>query len=365
MARKVKLEIVEGEASIDDILAEIQESLNDEFGKDSAQRLNDESALSNVSTWCSTGSIIVDAVIAGGRTLPCSIIPFGRQVEIAGLPGSGKTTLCAQIAAQTQKLGGIVVMVDTEERVDSDYWTALGVDCSKIINLHGKTLEDVFTKQAHCIQLMQEKAPGIPLLMIWDSVGATSSDSVAMPNKDQSFMEAAEKNMGRDAKVIGAGMKVINKLVAESKCCYLYTNHVYNKVGVVYGAKTTTPGGEKLKFFATLRLELTRGQTIREEDEFGNEYDAGCHVWVKSNKNSMAPRLMKKEAIIIGGKGFSNEHSVFEAAKTLKLIETKGAWSSWVASNGEVKFQGLQGFFDHVVTHPDYQVLVDAVVASL
>ncbi len=370
MARKAA--VVSEDDTIDGVLQGLHDSLVDEFGIDGAMRLDDESSLCNIETSCSTGSIVIDAVIAGGRAQPCPIIPFGRQTEISGPPGVGKSSLCAQIAAQTQKIGGIVVVTDTEERVDVDYWTALGVDCSKIINLRAQTLEDVFTKQARCIALITEQAPDVPMLMLWDSLGATFSESLETPKKGETFMQSAEKNMGRDAKVIGNGLKVINKMVAKSKVAYVYTNHIYHKMGIAYGSDTETPGGEKAKFFATLRLRLSKGQAIKEEDEMGNTVEIGRKVYVKAEKNSMSPKLMKKEAILIGGLGFSNVHSVFEAAKTAKLIETKGAWSTWEPSDpatGEVaeavKFSGFQGFLDKVTTHPSYQMLVDAVVAAL
>ena len=359
-------------SEIDKVLETIQKGLIEEFGEDGAMRLSDASSLCNIDVWFPTGSIVVDAVIRGGRPVGSPIMPGGRQIEISGPPAVGKTTLVAMLAAQVQKAGGMIIATDTEERIDAVYWTSLGVDVSKVINLRAQTLEDVFVKQFKCIELMMSSAPDTPFMMLWDSVGATFSDAVDIPNKDQSFMEAAERNMGRDAKTISAGMRVINKMIAKSKCMYVYTNHVYHRIGVIYGDKTATPGGEKLKFFATLRLELSKGQAIREEDASGNEQEVGRKIWVKALKNSMSPVLMKKEAVLLGGVGFDNNSTVFDVGKERGLIESKGAWCTWEPTDpitGEVidtvKFSGAKGFKEKVVTHPHYQLLVDEVVKIL
>jgi recombination protein RecA len=347
--------------SIDDDLSLLKEQMEKTFGEGSAMSLDAPEALSNIEHWVSTRSMIVDKVLAGGRTLPCPLMPFGRQVEIAGLPGAGKTTLCAQIAAEVQSKGGLVIVTDTEERVDHTYWTSLGVDCSKVLNLHGASIEDVFRKQMKAIEIMSGNAPDRLMLMIWDSVGGTATETIK-ESEDPMGGEA----MLKDVRVIGHGMKVINQMLPKSKVCYLYTNHLYRKVGQTYGDPWETPGGQKLKYFATVRLRLTNIGQIKEKDAHGNDQQVGHKVAVNAEKNSMAPMRRELTGALIGGSGFSNDYTVMETAVSMKLISKSGAWSTWTTPSGEeVKYQGWNGFLEKVVTHVEYPVLEDQVFQAL
>ena len=325
--------------------------------------LSDLDNSSRIKTWVSTGSIVVDSVLAGGRQLPCTLIPFGRQVEISGKPGAGKTTLCAQIAARTQAAGGKVIVVDTEERIDHPYWEKLGVDTSSVISLHADSLEEVFNKQEKAIKIMSSKYPDIPLLMLWDSVGGTSSQEVLEGDGD--LMERAKKMYGREAKLIGTGVKALNGLITKSNVCYIYTNHLYTDMNVTYGAKEKEYGGLKLQHYATVRLRLTKTANISAEDKFGNTMIVGQKVKVKANKNSMAPIQMEKEAVIIGGEGFSNDYTVFDLGRKAGLVSGSGAWSSVTLGGEEIKFQGWAGFKEKVATHTNYNELVQSMLESL
>lgn len=346
----------------------LQEELEKNWGANAAVSLDSASSLSKIDHWVSTRSIVIDNVLAGGRPRPCSLMPFGRQIEVSGPPGAGKTSLCAQTAAEVQRQGGLVIVTDTEERIDHTYWRALGVDTARVLNLRADTIEEVFEKQYDAIRLMQAKAPDRLMLMIWDSVGGTSSGLVLDddPKKKETFMERAQKQMGREAKLIGDGIKGLSGAVAKSRVCYLYTNHEYNKIGVTYGSNRETYGGNKLKFLATARIQLTPIGEIKDEDVMGNKRVLGSRIRVKALKNSMAPMRMEKEAVIIGGEGFSNRYTVWEVAAKLKLIEKSGSWSTWKTSNGEeIKFQGWSGFCEKVVTHAEYPDLEAAVIEKL
>lgn len=341
----------------------LQAGLSKLYGEDEARPLSSADVLSKVSFSVSTGSIVVDKVLSGGRPMPCSLWPFGRMVEVSGLNGSGKTTLCAQVAAQTQKMGGIVVAVDTEERIDEGYWQTLGVDTSRVINLHATSIEDVFNKQEQAIKMLHEHDPGQPMFMLWDSVGGTSSDMIL--EGAGTLMERAQKMYGREAKIIGTGVKAINGLVAKTRVAYTYTNHLYTNMNVTYGDNKTEYGGEKLKFHATIRLRLTKIADLKQEDDFGNKQKFGQRVRIKAQKNSMAPIQMEKEAVILGGKGFSNDYTVFEIGKKAKLIKTSGSWSTAILGDEEVKFQGWNGFQAKVVNHPKYVELLSSVMEVL
>jgi recombination protein RecA len=355
-------------AMTDAMLVDMQDSMNGYYGNDASQVLSSASTLSHIDHSTSTGSMIVDKVITGGRPTPCSLLPFGRQTEISGLPGTGKTTLLAHLAAEVQSKGGFVVMTDTEERIDHPYWQKLGVNTDKILNLRARTLEEVFDRQLKFIQTTMKKWPDIPILMGWDSLGGTSTDSIwnELDAKDGA-MEAAKKIMMTKAKLISSGMEILNPFIAKSKIAYVYTNTLYMKPNVKYGDPWVTPGGVKKDFFATLRLRLEKRKAISEEDAHtGKITTIGHKVAVCAIKNSMAPMLVELEAAVLGNKGYSNDYTVFEMGVALKVISQNKSWYTWTTPLGEeVKFQGANGFFDVVPMHAEYPDLVQQVADAL
>lgn len=354
-------------AMSDDMLNQLSETINKEFGEGISQRLSSSSTLSIVNHWTSTRSMVVDKVLAGGRPMPCSLIPFGRQTEISGLPSTGKTTLCAQIAAEVQSLGGFVVVIDTEERIDHPYWQSLGVDTNRILNMTCRTLEEVFERQYVFIETCMKKWPNTPVLMLWDSLGGTSTDRIMDDEGSDSIMERASKAMMVKAKVISAGMEIINPMVAKSKVAYVYTNTMYMKPNVKYGSPWTTPGGEKKNFYATVRIRLEKTGDIKHEDpDTGTMNIVGQKVNVETIKNSMAPRRMSMDAVIIGGVGYSDDYTVWEMGTAMKVITKDKAWSTWKTPSGtEIKFQGWSGFVEKVVPNPEYPALYKMVEDKL
>ena len=342
----------------DDKQDSVTKALMDAMGSD-LQSLDSSDALCHVDFSVSSRSMVIDKILAGGRPMPCSMIPFGRQVEVSGLNGSGKTTLCAQIAAETQMMGGIVVVVDTEERMDIPYWQSLGVDVSKVLKIKANTIEEVFNQQYKFIKAFAKQKTNKPMLMIWDSVGGTSSGDI-MDGKGE-FMENAKKMMGREAKLVGIGVTGLNPLIAANNICYLYTNHVYCKLNVSFGDPWTEPKGEKLKFQATVRLRLTKIGEITEEDSNGNKSSVGQYVRVKANKNSMAPQRMTKDAVLIGGLGFCDDYTVFDIGQKSGIIKKSGSWSTVTLGGEEIKFQGWNGFQLKVIMHPEYDSLLEQV----
>lgn len=360
-------------AMTDKMLESMQSELNEAFGAGVAQRLSSAATLSQIEHFTSTRSIVVDKVIAGGRPMPCSLLPFGRQTEISGMPGVGKTSLCAMIAAEVQSKGGTVVVTDTEERIDHPYWRSLGVDTDAILNLTARTIEEVFERQCKFIQLSMEKWPNQRVLMLWDSLGGTSTDAImdiiegTSDDKKHTFMEKAKKAMMVKAKTIGSGMEAINPLIAKSKVAYVYTNTLYTKPDVDYGDPMETPGGNNKNFKATLRMRLKRvGQLVEEDADTKQRKIFGHKVEVLALKNSMAPMLIGLEGAVIGGKGFCNEWTVRQVSEALKIIAKSGSWSTWKTPKGEeIKFQGWGGFLEKIVPHPEYQSLCDLVMERL
>lgn len=344
------------ESKLNKIIDNIQSKFAKEFGDKSIGRLSDDDNLSKISEWISTGSDVVDHVLLGGRKAPNSLIPLGRQVSIEGLEGSSKTTLCAQICSNLQRQGGIFVMIDSEDRVDQPYWESLGCDLSKIISIRENKIEDIFRKQIKMIEFLNKEAPDTPVAFCWDSIG---SSSVIKDEKEDVMSDAS---YGKEAKILARGLKIINHEIAKSKIAYIYTNHLYMKMGVSMGDPWETSGGQKLKYFATVRLRLKKVGQIAEEDEHGNKVVIGNRVEVKAVKNSMSPLLLSCEAAVIGGEGYSNEWTVKERAENLKILTKSGAWSKIKLPSGtEVAFQGWNGFKEKVVTHPEYPALRELV----
>lgn len=352
---------------LDGLLSHIEEGLNKEFGSDTATRLNSPMSLSKVDYWVTSRSMIVDKILMGDRQPPCSLVPFGRQMEVAGLNGSGKTTLCAQIAAETQKQGGIVVVTDSEERIDEVYWTSLGVDCNRIVRVTAHTIEQVFNKQIKAVKDIREYKEKYdinpPVLFIWDSIGSTSTEKI-FDEMDNNPMEAAGKIMGKNAIALGNGLKLINDLISKDKICYLFTNHLYQKYNVQYGDPWETYGGEKVRFFATVRLRLSHIGNINENDEtIEQDRVIGKKVQVKAIKNSMAPVLITMNTAIMGGQGFSDDWTTKDIAEKTKIITKAGAWSTCNLSDNEsVKYQGWKGYLEKVVPHPSYQLLKNKIL---
>jgi len=349
---------------VDDVLSKLQGDLNEAYGDDASMRLDSQDTLSRVDHWVSSRSLVVDAVLRGGRPLGSSLVPFGRQVEISGPPSSGKTTLCAQIAAEVQSKGGVVVVTDTEERIDHAYWVKLGVDVKRIIRIKSNGLRDVFNKQYRALQFARDQAPDRYILLIWDSLGATSGIDMVDPDAKEDPMTQAQKFGMQQAKVISDGMRLINGVISKTRACYIYTNHEYTAIGSVWGPARETTGGNKPKYFATVRLQLTSCGAIKEADAAtGQESIVGQRIRVKALKNSMAGILKECEGVVMAHRGFVNDYTVWEVAARLGFIKKSGSWSEWIPPSGgkEVKFQGYAGFIDKVVDHPEYSDLVTTV----
>lgn len=352
---------------VDKILDQLQDDLNKKFGDNSVMRLGSQSTLNRLDEWVSSRSMVVDAVLRGGRPLGSSLIPFGRMMEISGLEDSGKSTLCAHIAAEVQSKGGIVLITDTEEKIASDYWSKLGVDLNRVVKIYADNVKEVFDKQFHMLQLAREKAPGRLVLSIWDSLGGTSIHNIVDANSSESPMEQAEKFSMRRAKQVGEGVELLHGIVAKTRTCYLWTNHEYTKMNVKFGSPREVRGGKKPKYYATVRLQLTPVGALTETDAVtGRTKEYGQQVLVKALKNHMSGIKLQRPAYILSGVGFSDEMTVFETARKMKAITGKN-WYEWVTPKGEVvgKFQGYKGFLEQVVPHPEYKDLYDAVLQTM
>lgn len=343
--------------TLEDDLELIRTDLVKEFGKDIIGE--HDSPLSKVESWFSTRSFVFDKVIAGGRQYPCSAIPYGRQTEISGLEGVGKSSMIGHLIAEAQTQDAIVCSVDVEEAWSSEYMAKLGANLKKVLPIRADSIEDVIRKQKSTIELVSKKAPGRPLVMIWDSLGSTTTE--ALMDEEDPF---ATQAMNKKQRILAQGFEILNPLVAKSKTAYIYTNHVYRNTSG-YGEDWIAPGGSKIKFFSSIRLRLTAKGKIKEKDVFGVDQDIGQNVEVKCLKNRFAAKKLTYMAHIYQDEGYCNDYSYMEYAEKLKIITTAGPWKTAKLGDEEVKFQGFSGFRDKVVKHPKYNLLVEQVLSVM
>jgi recombination protein RecA len=329
------------------------------FGQGAAMTPNAGTILCKIDQWVSTRNFLIDSAIAGGLPLPQPIIPFGRLTEISGQNGTGKTTLLGQIMAETQAMGGVAAIIDTEQALDLPYFEKLGVDLSKLIVVQADTIEDVFTRMEALISVIRELATSRLVCIGWDSLGGT-------PTKAQAAAEADDHFYAEAAKVVGKNLQRTIQMISKQNIALIINNHVYKKMDVKWGDPWETYGGEKVKFYSTLRLRLSRTGQIGESG--GNDPNEkqiiGHMVKVKVIKNKMAPVQRTVEVPCIGNHGFSLDYSIFEQGKKQGVL--KGStWITWTAPSGDVvKFQGWRGFQEKIVVHSEYAELVSEVVKN-
>jgi len=346
------------QADEDQLVHLVVKKMENQFGSRSALIPDSGTILCQIDHWVSTRNFLIDSAIAGGLPMPRPIIPFGRLTEIAGLNGTGKTTLLGQIIAETQATGGIAAVIDTEQSIDLSYFEKLGVNLSRLIVIQCETIEDVFTRLVSLVEAIKEFSTDRLICMGWDSLGGT-------PTKAQATAEADDHFYAEAAKVVGKNLQRLIQMISRERIALVFNNHLYRKMNVKYGDPWETYGGEKVKFYSTLRIRLERvgaiGEGIKDKDE--EKVIIGHRVKVKVIKNKMAPMLRSVVVPCIGNHGFSLNYSVFEHSIQQGLITGK-TWRSWSTSSEEVKFLGWKGFQEKVMVHPEYPDLVQQVVSN-
>jgi len=344
--------------TVDPLMDLIVGDIQNKFGAASAGVLSAETILCKVDTWASTGSFLIDSLIRAGNDSTRPVIPFGRLTEIAGLEASGKTTLCAQIMADVQAQGGICCLADTEEALDLKYVASLGVDLEKVIWVRPDHMEDLFDKFEHLIQVIRKHAPDKMIAVLWDSVGATSTQAEVEGSAGDAHMMLAPR-------VISKNLKRLVAPIARTKTALIVTNHLYTKPNVKFGDKWETYGGQKMKYLATLRLRLTKvGQISMTVN--GIKRVIGQDIRIKTVKNKMAAGLQTTDAHLLHGAGFANDYSIFHHMAALDAVKKSGRSQVWTTPKGEeVKYMGWRGFQSHVKSHSEYGSLQDAIIQIL
>ncbi|HEX5786974.1 MAG TPA: recombinase RecA, partial [Woeseiaceae bacterium] len=303
-----------------------------QFGKGSVMRLGDGSASRDIEA-ISTGSIGLDVALGIGG------LPKGRVVEIYGPESSGKTTLTLQVLAESQKKGGTAAFVDAEHALDPAYAEKLGVNVDELLVSQPDTGE-----QALEITDMLVRSGAVDVIVV-DSVAALTP-------KAEIEGEMGDSHMGLQARLMSQALRKLTGNIKRSNAMVIFINQIRMKIGVMFGSPETTTGGNALKFYASVRLDIRRiGAIKKDEDMVGNR------TRVKVVKNKMAPPFKEVEFDILYGHGISREGDLVDLASEANIVEKSGAWFSFA---GERIGQGRENAKQFLLDHPATTAAIEA-----
>ncbi len=302
-----------------------------QFGKGSVMRLGDSNAIRDIEV-VSTGSIGLDVALGIGG------LPRGRVVEIYGPEASGKTTLALQVIAEAQKLGGTAAFVDAEHALDPKYAGQLGVNVDELLVSQPDTGE-----QALEITDMLVRSSAIDIIVI-DSVAALTP-------KAEIEGEMGDSHMGLQARLMSQALRKLTANINRSNTMVVFINQIRMKIGVMFGNPETTTGGNALKFYASVRLDIRRIGAIKKGDEI-----IGNQTRVKVVKNKVSPPFKMAEFEILYGHGISREGEIIDLGVEHGLIDKAGSWYSY----GDDRIgQGKENVREFLKTHPEIAAEVE------
>lgn len=302
-------------------------AIEKQFGKGSIMRLGANESLVKDVEAISTGALSLDIALGIGG------LPKGRIVEIYGPEASGKTTLCLSVIAQAQKKGGTVAFVDAEHALDINYARKLGVNTEDLLISQPDTGE-----QALEITETLVRSGAIDVLVV-DSVAA-------LVPRAEIEGDMGDSHVGLQARLMSQALRKLTAAINRSNTLVIFINQIRMKIGVMFGNPETTTGGNALKFYSSVRLDVRRIGAIKNgEDVTGNR------TAVKVVKNKMAPPFTKVEFDLMYGEGISEEGDLLDLAVTANFVEKSGAWFS---INGERMGQGRDAAKTFLKEHPEY-----------
>ena len=321
----------EKSALIEDAIAKIEK----QYGKGSIMKLGDENVM-KVDTF-SSGCLTLDMALGIGGW------PRGRIVEIYGPESSGKTTVALHAIASCQQSGGVAAFIDAEHALDPVYAENLGVD---VKNLYVSQPDD--GEQALNIAETLVRSNSIDLIVI-DSVAALTP-------RAEIDGEMGQSSVGVQARLMSQALRKLTGIISKSNTCIIFINQIREKVGVMFGNPETTPGGRALRFGASIRVEVRKGDTLKDGAEF-----IGNHTKAKVVKNKLAPPFRTAEFDIIFGKGISQSSCVLDVALEKKVIVKSGSWFSY---NDEKIGQGRDNTVRYLEDNPELMEEIKAKITG-
>ena len=317
-------------------LAAALAQIEKQFGKGSIMRMGDSNIGEDIQS-VSTGSLGLDIALGIGG------LPRGRVVEIYGPESSGKTTLTLSVIAQMQKAGGVAAFIDAEHALDPQYAAKLGVNVPDLLISQPDTGE-----QALEIVDMLVRSGSVDIVVI-DSVAALTP-------RAEIEGEMGDSHMGWQARLMSQALRKLTGNIKRTNTLVIFINQIRMKIGVMFGNPETTTGGNALKFYASVRLDIRRTGAIKKGDEV-----VGSETRVKVIKNKVAPPFKQAEFDILYGEGISREGEIIELGSNLKLVEKAGSWYSY---NGEKIGQGKDNAREYLKAHPEVADEIDAKIRA-
>ena len=318
--------------SLDGALTQIER----QFGKGSIMRLGDGAALSKIPT-ISTGSLGLDIALGVGG------LPRGRVVEIFGPESSGKTTLALHAIAEAQKSGGIVAFIDAEHALDALYAKALGIDIDNLLISQPDTGE-----QALEITETLVRSSAIDMIVI-DSVAA-------LVPRAEIEGDMGDAQMGLQARLMSQAMRKLAGTISKSKTCVVFINQIRMKIGVMFGNPETTTGGNALKFYSSVRLDIRKIATIKDGQQV-----TGSRTRVRVVKNKVAPPFKEAEFDIVYGKGISRIGELIDLGVKTEVVEKAGTWFSY---NDDRLGQGRENSKNYLSENPELAATIEEQILS-
>jgi len=303
-----------------------------QFGKGSIMRMGDGSVIEDLQV-VSTGSLGLDVALGVGG------LPRGRVVEIYGPESSGKTTLTLQVVAEMQKQGGTAAFIDAEHALDPSYAQKLGVNVSELLISQPDTGE-----QALEIADMLVRSGGVDVIVI-DSVAALTP-------KAEIEGEMGDSHVGLQARLMSQALRKLTANIKRTNTLVIFINQIRMKIGVMFGNPETTTGGNALKFYASVRMDIRRIGSIKKGEEV-----IGSETRVKVVKNKVSPPFREAIFDILYGEGISRQGEIIELGVAQKLIDKSGAWYSY---QGEKIGQGKDNAREFLREHPDMAEEIEA-----
>ncbi|WP_251441205.1 recombinase RecA [Veillonella intestinalis] len=318
------------EQALDNALKKIEK----DYGKGAIMRLGDITDRMNVEV-ISTGCLAIDLAVGVGG------FPRGRVIEIYGPESSGKTTVALHAIAEAQKGGGIAAFIDAEHALDPVYARHLGVDINNLLVSQPDNGE-----QALEITESLVRSGAVDIIVV-DSVAA-------LVPKAEIEGEMGDAHVGLQARLMSKALRKLTGIISKSRTVVVFINQLREKVGIMFGNPETTTGGRALKFYSTIRLDVRKGEVIKQNNE-----NVGSRTKVKVVKNKVAPPFKTAEFDLMYGTGVSYEGTLIDIGTNMEIIKKSGAWYSY---NDERMGQGKEAAKDYLRTHPEIAQEIDKIV---